>query len=195
MLGWSLPPVVIDDICVYLLNGVQHFVLLYVFLFVVPCCGVRYDFRIKTLFMHRCFKHVFTMGVTRRVSYKRQELLTNCEHLSSPLFLVGFVLLIFLVFCVVFLCFICLRCVSCLPNVASISGLFILDCPFVLPASLDCSFLIAPSVFSTVYYATCIFLRIPDSYLCPVQFPYHIIWSCRLTVAQQVFTSGIGTPN
>ena len=130
MLGWSLPPVVIDDICVYLLNGVQHFVLLYVFFFVVPCCGVCYDFRIKTLFVHRCVKHVITIRVTRRVSYKRQELLTNCEHLNSPLFLVGFVLLIFLVFCVVFLCFICLRYVSCLPNVASISGLFILDCPF-----------------------------------------------------------------
>jgi hypothetical protein len=116
-----------------------------------------YDFRIKTLFVHRCVKHVFTMRVIRRVSYKRQELLTNCEHLNSPLFLVGFVLLIFLVFCVVFLCFICLRYVPCLPNVASISGLFIRDCPFVLPVSLDCSFVIAPSVFFNVYYATCIF--------------------------------------
>ena len=51
-------------------------------------------------------------------------------------------LLIFLVFCVVFfgevrvahllsfLCCVCLRSVSCVPNVASVSGLSILDCPF-----------------------------------------------------------------
>jgi hypothetical protein len=114
-------------ICLMVSNILSYYI---GFFFVVPCCGVRYDFRIKTLFVHRCVKHVITMRVTRRVSYKRQELLTNCEHLNSPLFLVGFVLLIFLVFCVVFLCFICLRYVSCLPNVASISGLFILDCPF-----------------------------------------------------------------
>jgi len=43
--------------------------------------------------------------VTRRVSYKKQELLTLREHLSSsPVFLVGVVLLIFLVFCDVLLC-------------------------------------------------------------------------------------------
>ena len=31
--------------------------------------------------------------------------------------------------CYIF-CFVCLRHVSCVPNVASVSGLFILDCPF-----------------------------------------------------------------
>ena len=39
------------------------------------------------------------------MSYKKQELLTFREHLSSPpFFLVGSVLLIFLVFCVILLC-------------------------------------------------------------------------------------------
>jgi hypothetical protein len=43
--------------------------------------------------------------IPRRVSYKKQELLTFREHLSSPPgFFVGSVLLIFLVFCVVLLC-------------------------------------------------------------------------------------------
>ena len=42
--------------------------------------------------------------------------------------LVGSALLIFLVFCV--FCFVCLRPVSCVPNVASVSGLSILDFPF-----------------------------------------------------------------
>ena len=37
---------------------------------------------------------------------------------------------IILVFCVGFFCFVCLRPVSCVPNVASVSGLSILDCPF-----------------------------------------------------------------
>jgi hypothetical protein len=46
-------------------------------------------------------------------------------------FLVGSVLLILLVFCVL-LCvfFVYLRSVSCVPNVASVSGLSILDRPF-----------------------------------------------------------------
>ena len=59
------------------------------------------------------------------------------------------------------------RPVSCVPGVTSVSGLSILDCPFgffltyifvpcllypVLPVSLDCPFLIAPSIFSNVYF-------------------------------------------
>ena len=49
----------------------------------------------------------------KRVSYKKQELLTHGEHLSSPLSaLVGSMLLIFLVFCVVLLC-VFTFCVSC----------------------------------------------------------------------------------
>jgi hypothetical protein len=63
--------------------------------------------------------------------------------------------LIFLVFCIVFVCvfflllFVFVLCLVC-PNVASVSGLSILDCP-MLPVSLDCPFLIVPSVFFNVY--------------------------------------------
>ena len=75
-----------------------------------------------------------------------------------------------LLFSLTFICFVCFRPVSCVPNVASFSGMFILDCPFcflwrlfvlfafvlclvypMLPVFLECSFLIAPSVFSDVY--------------------------------------------
>ena len=45
----------------------------------------------------------FSNYPTWRVSYKRQELLTLHEHLDSPSFLVGSVLLIFLDFCFHFL--------------------------------------------------------------------------------------------
>ena len=41
-----------------------------------------------------------------------------------------FMLLIFSVVFVDVLCFVCLRPVSCVHNVASLSGLSILDCPF-----------------------------------------------------------------
>ena len=64
------------------------------------------------------------------MSYKRQELLTLRGHLGSlPLF-EGSVLLIFSEFCVVF--FALFVIVPCLfyPNVASFSGLSILDFPF-----------------------------------------------------------------
>ena len=64
------------------------------------------------------------------MSYERKEILTFREHQGSPQILVGFVLLIFLVFYVVFFCFVSIRPVSCVPNVASFSGLSILDCLF-----------------------------------------------------------------
>ena len=48
------------------------------------------------------------------MSYKKQELLTFREHLSSPpFFLVGSVLLIFLVFCVILLCVFMFRVPCC----------------------------------------------------------------------------------
>jgi hypothetical protein len=55
-------------------------------------------------------------------------------------------------------CVLCAQCCQCLwivyswlpLHVASVSGLSILDCPFVLPVSLDCPFFIAPSVFFNV---------------------------------------------
>ena len=54
----------------------------------------------------------------------------SCPLTQVPMVLVRSVLLIALVFYVVFLCFVCRRPVSCVPNVASVSGLSILDCPF-----------------------------------------------------------------
>ena len=65
--------------------------------------------------------------------------------------------------------------------VAIVSGLFIRDCPysflsrlFMLPLSLDCPFLIAPTVFSHVYLC-CHCLWIVHSWL-PLQFPLTIIY-------------------
>jgi hypothetical protein len=58
------------------------------------------------------------LRVTRRVSCKKQELLT----LDSYRFLVGSVLLIFFVFCFVYI-----STVYCVPNVVSFSRFFILD--------------------------------------------------------------------
>jgi hypothetical protein len=95
------------------------------------------------------------------VSYKKQELIVPREHLVSP---PVFDLFSVLFLCVCFFAFVCLRPVSCvpqccqclwivhswLPDVASVSGLSILDCP-MLPVSLDCPFLIVPSVFVNVY--------------------------------------------
>jgi hypothetical protein len=91
---------------------VEHFVLSYVLMFWVPCCDVRYDFYIKTMFCsslpqvvcgrpHVLFKFacVLTIWIAWRMSYKKQELLTLREHMG---FLVRSVLLLFLVFCVVF---------------------------------------------------------------------------------------------
>ena len=58
-------------------------------------------------------------------------------HIGSPPFLVRSVLLILLTFCVMYLCFVCLLPVSWVSNVAM---------------AVDCPFLIAPSVFSNVYF-------------------------------------------
>ena len=82
----------------------------------------------KTLTVLDCIQQC--IWVTWWASYEKQELLALREPLDSPS--VGFVLLIFLVFCAVFLCF-CLSSssVSCVSNVASVSGLSILDFPFV----------------------------------------------------------------
>jgi hypothetical protein len=55
------------------------------------------------------------------------------DRLSSPLVFFGgrvAYLFSFLYCFVFFVCFVCRRSVSCVFNVASFSGLFILDCPF-----------------------------------------------------------------
>ena len=122
-------------------------------------------------FLYHCHDFYRTwlyIWVTRRISYKKQELPTLRKHLSScPVFFVGSVLLIFLVFCVVLLCvftffflgglmfylrYFCLFVHCGVQHILCfVFGLFF----FVLPVSLDCPFLIAPSVFSNVYFTYC----------------------------------------
>ena len=56
MFGSSVPP----DVCrrahalcclgFFAYSDVQHFVLSYIFTFLVPCCNVRYDLHIKAMF-------------------------------------------------------------------------------------------------------------------------------------------------
>ena len=79
--------------------------------------------------------------MSNTASYKRQTLFTYLEHMSSHPVIGESVLIVFLVFCVV--CFVCFRHVSCLPNVASVSGLTLLDCPFCFS-----------NVYSTTLYDT-----------------------------------------
>lgn len=63
---------------------------------------------------------------TWRVSYKRQKLFTLRKHKgSAPVF--GRVSVPYLFS---FQCFVFLRFVTCMPNVTSVSGLFVLYCPF-----------------------------------------------------------------
>ena len=70
------------------------------------------------------------------MSHKKQELLTERKHLSLPPFLGGIAHLFSFLYCV-FTLFVLTLSLLCL------------DC--VLAVSLDCSFLITPSVFSNVY--------------------------------------------
>ena len=70
------------------------------------------------------------LETTFRLSYKMHELLTVCEHLGAPPDFGGIrVAPLFRFLCCMFY-FVCLRPVSCITNVASVSGLPILDCPF-----------------------------------------------------------------
>ena len=126
-------------LCLFAYSDVQHVVLLlvYVFTISVPCCGVRYDVCIKTMFglclppvvwrkvhvLFMLFVFVCVWWCQIRldymsniaVSYKRKELFTLRKNMVSPPVYVASVLLILLVFCVVF--FVCLSrsssCVLC----------------------------------------------------------------------------------
>ena len=87
------------------------------------------------LFAHSGVQHILTLQVTQRVYYKRQELYTVREHLGSPSISgeVRFAHLFSFVQCFVLFVF-----VMCLVGPMS-------------PVSLNCPFLICPSVFSNVY--------------------------------------------
>jgi hypothetical protein len=71
--------------------------------------------------------------------------MVRTSYIDSPRYVLGSVLH-FLVFCVMFLRFVYLRPVSCVPNVASFSGLFILDCRFCF---LQCLYFLGTPVSST----------------------------------------------
>ena len=76
------------------------------------------------------------MVLTQRLCYNKQKVLTLREHMNSLQFFGGFcVVYIFILFCLPLFC-------ALYP---------------MLPMSLDCSFLIVPSVHSNVYLAICVF--------------------------------------
>ena len=69
MFGTSLPRMFARGIrsyicylCWFLYSGVQHFVMLYVSTFLVPCCDVQYDFRIKNDVRLRLYPQLFVGG-------------------------------------------------------------------------------------------------------------------------------------
>jgi hypothetical protein len=87
-----------------------------------------------------------------------------------------------------------------MPNVTSVSGLYVLDCPLflclvcpMLPASLDCMFLIAPSVPCLVcpmlpVSLDCMFLIAP-SVLCLVCPMLPVSLDCMFLIAPLVFSN------
>jgi hypothetical protein len=89
-------------------------VLLCVFTFLIPCCDVHYDFRIKTI-IDRLHLQLFVGGFMPYLCYLCLFAFSGVQH----------------ILCCVF-CFACLRLVSCVLNVVSFSGLSILDLSLLL---------------------------------------------------------------
>jgi hypothetical protein len=79
------------------------------------------------------FKHVLTIWVTERVTFKRQELVTLLSTWVHPRFCGEVRVVHLFVFC--FVLFIFVLCLVCA----------------MLPVSLGCLFLVASSIFSNVY--------------------------------------------
>jgi len=115
---------------VLLIILVVFFILLCVFTFWVPCCDVRCDFRIKTM-----FGSSLPPVVSRRAHVLFTLFVFACVRWCPR----------HIVLCFCFLC-LCLVC-------------------HMLPVSLDCQFLIIPSVFSNVYL---ICVNVYDSLLCSI---------------------------
>jgi hypothetical protein len=136
----SIPPIVcmrvhalLCSLCLFVYSGVQHCVLLCVFMFVVECCVVRNDFRIKTTFGASLLRVVCrgtrvlyvlfallhtTSALTARCSCIRDK---NCLPFASTwvyprffggvrvAYLLGFLCCVFFVcLFVLALCFLCL---------------------------------------------------------------------------------------
>jgi len=85
-------------LCLFADSGVQHFVLSYVFTFIVPCCDVRYDYRIKTMFglslypvvcrgayiISMLFRFVCVQWCPTRLDYLGNMASGNCLPFASP---------------------------------------------------------------------------------------------------------------
>ena len=100
--------------------------------------------------------------LTWRVLYKKQELLSLCGLLGSPLiFLVDFLFFIFLL----------VWCFSCLFWLSSVRVLLPM-----LPVSLDCPFLIAPSIYSNNYLFIC-FIGVAMSVLIVISWTFPLVRS------------------
>ena len=96
-----------------------------------PTIGLMSYLCYLCLFTYCGVRHVLTTLVTWRGCYKRQEMRTIRRHLGlTPFFSVSMLFIFFCVVLCLFFCFVRLRPVFCVPNVASVSGLSILDCPF-----------------------------------------------------------------
>ena len=122
----------------------KHFELSYIFTFWVPWCDICCDFRIKPMFgssVHHVLFYIFvfvcvlwcpTIWEKWRMSYKRHELLAIRRRLGLPPVFGGvrFAHLFSFLCCVIL---VWLRPMPCVPNVASVTGLSILDCPFGVP--------------------------------------------------------------
>jgi len=123
---------------IYIYFLVVRVVMLCVLRFLVPCCDVRYDFSIKTMFGSSlppvvCRKShvIFILFVLVNVWWCPTPIR---EHLDSPPDVGG----VRVAHLYSFLCFVLFVFILCLVYP-------------MLPVSLDCPFLIAPSVFSNVY--------------------------------------------
>jgi hypothetical protein len=106
--------------------------------------------------------------VTRRVSYKRQEQIVFREHRRSlPVFLVGYLYLIFFVLCAVFL--FCILCT--ILYVSSVSPCF-------------------QKLGSCCSFCPLVWLYVLSSVLCfPLRFPYKK--RCSVRVFPQLFDGGL----
>ena len=141
-------------------------VLLCVFTFVVPCCDVRYNFRIFKLRWVRLYRHLFVgrlmsyfvfceclrivmsniLSNQMSLHYMSHVVVSNTISTEKTIFesslppsvcmRVHVLFTLFVFSCVkwcsthIVLCFLFGLTSSCVPNVASVSGLSILDCPF-----------------------------------------------------------------
>ena len=121
-------------------------VIMCVFTFLFPCCIVSYVFHAKAMFdsslplvvsrrAHVLFR-MFDSSLPLVVSRRAHILLCVCFVWLPIVMSNNLLLLIFLVFCVVYV----------------VLFIFVLCLVYpMLPVSLDCSILIAPSVFSNFY--------------------------------------------